>query len=190
MIFPRFALAGMVLALSACAVGPDYQRPDAPLGEQFREEVRPTAWKPAEPADLQDRGPWWESLNDGVLNTLMQNLNEQNFTLQQAQARVRQAQATLSGTRATQFPQVGSPVGTTRRGGGPGDTSQSSSAYDASVTVNWEVDLWGRIRRQVEAGDAGLQASAADMAATRLSLQSQLAQTYLQYRSVESSERV
>ena len=190
MILSRFALAGMVLLLSACAVGPDYQRPEAPVGEHFREEVRSTAWKQAEPADLKDRGPWWESFNDGVLNTLMQSLNEQNFTLQQAQARVRQAQATLSNTRSTQFPQVGSSVGTTRRGSGSGDTSQSSSAYDASITVNWEVDLWGRIRRQVEAGDAGLQASAADMAATRLSLQSQLAQTYLQYRSVESSERV
>ncbi len=140
MIFPRFALAGMVLALSACAVGPDYQRPDVPVGEHFREAVRSTAWKEAEPADLKDRGPWWESLNDGVLNTLMQSLNEQNFTLQQAQARVRQAQATLSGTSATQFPQVGSSVGSTRRGSGSGDTSQSSSAYDASITVNWEVE--------------------------------------------------
>jgi len=52
------------------------------------------------------------------------------------------------------------------------------------------VDLWGRIRRQVESGDASLQASAADMAATRLSLQSQLAQTYFQYRAVESAERL
>lgn len=190
---PTFARLGLVVllgVLTGCAVGPDYQRPDAPVGEQFREARIEGAWKTAQPADLSERGDWWNAFNDGVLDQLIRNLNEQNFSLQQAQARVRQAQAALSNTRSNLFPQVGSSASSTRRGGGSGDTSHSASAYDLGINVAWEVDLWGRIRRQVESGDASLQASAADMAATRLSLQSQLAQTYFQYRAVESAERL
>ncbi|WP_341667795.1 efflux transporter outer membrane subunit [Alcaligenes sp. SDU_A2] len=184
------SLAVLLAALAGCAVGPDYQRPQAHVGEHFREAKAQGSWQPAQPADLQDRGAWWRVFNDGVLDTLMSSLNEQNYSLQQAQARVRQAQAALSNTRSGLFPAVSSSASSTRQGSGSGTSSQSSSAYDLSLNVTWEVDLWGRIRRQLESGDASLQASAADMAATRLSLQSQLAQTYFQYRSAESAVRL
>ncbi len=186
----RLSLALLLGALAGCAVGPDYQRPDAPVGEHFREARVEGAWKTAQPADLQARGAWWAAFNDGVLDELMRGLNTQNFSVQQAEARVRQAQAALSNARSGLFPQVNGTAASTRRGSGSGQTSQSGSTYDLNANVSWEVDLWGRIRRQVESGDASLQASAADMAATRLSLQSQLAQTYFQYRSAESAERL
>ncbi|MGE8548782.1 MAG: efflux transporter outer membrane subunit [Alcaligenes sp.] len=186
----RLSLALLLGALAGCAVGPDYQRPDAPVGEHFREARVEGAWKTAQPADLQARGAWWAAFNDGVLDELMRGLNTQNFSVQQAEARVRQAQAALSSARSGLFPQVNGTAASTRRGSGSGQTSQSGSTYDLNANVSWEVDLWGRIRRQVESGDASLQASAADMAATRLSLQSQLAQTYFQYRSAESAERL
>ena len=186
----RLSLALLLGALAGCAVGPDYQRPDAPVGEHFREARVEGAWKTAQPADLQARGAWWAAFNDGVLDELMRGLNTQNFSVQQAEARVRQAQAALSNARSGLFPQVNGTATSTRRGSGSGQTSQSGSTYDLNANVSWEVDLWGRIRRQVESGDASLQASAADMVATRLSLQSQLAQTYFQYRSAESAERL
>lgn len=186
----RLSLALLLGALAGCAVGPDYQRPDAPVGEHFREARVEGAWKTAQPADLQARGAWWAAFNDGVLDELMRGLNTQNFSVQQAEARVRQAQAALSNARSGLFPQVSGTAASTRRGSGSGQTSQSGSTYDLNANVSWEVDLWGRIRRQVESGDASLQASAADMVATRLSLQSQLAQTYFQYRSAESAERL
>ncbi|WP_454007079.1 efflux transporter outer membrane subunit [Alcaligenes sp. Marseille-Q7550] len=186
----RLSLALLLGALAGCAVGPDYQRPDAPVGEHFREARVEGAWKTAQPADLQARGAWWAAFNDGVLDELMRGLNTQNFSVQQAEARVRQAQAALSNARSGLFPQVNGTAASTRRGSGSGQTSQSGSTYDLNANVSWEVDLWGRIRRQVESGDASLQASAADMVATRLSLQSQLAQTYFQYRSAESAERL
>ncbi|WP_394061976.1 efflux transporter outer membrane subunit [Alcaligenes sp. WGS1538] len=186
----RLSLALLLGGLAGCAVGPDYQRPDAPVGEHFREARVEGAWKTAQPADLQARGAWWAAFNDGVLDELMRGLNTQNFSVQQAEARVRQAQAALSSARSGLFPQVNGTAASTRRGSGSGQTSQSGSTYDLNANVSWEVDLWGRIRRQVESGDASLQASAADMAATRLSLQSQLAQTYFQYRSAESAERL
>src|SRR5690606_9841556 len=79
----RLSLALLLGALAGCAVGPDYQRPDAPVGEHFREARVEGAWKTAQPADLQARGAWWAAFNDGVLDELMRGLNTQNFSVQQ-----------------------------------------------------------------------------------------------------------
>ncbi len=140
----------------------------------------------------------------------MVQLNQRNQSLAQAEATYRQSLALVSQARAALFPTLSSSLGATRsgRGGGSGSntvirnsngtsstfssggTSTISNAYDASLGVSWELDLWGRVRRQVEADRASAQASAAELAATRLSLQTQLATNYLQLRVLDAQQRL
>src|SRR3546814_7555677 len=119
---------------------------------------------------------------DTVLDGLSRTLRQANLSVAHAQAQYRRAQAALKGVRSGLFPTVGASASLTRSGvsGGSdnvdiGDNG-TSNQFTASGTVSWEPDLWGKIRRSVESSQAGLQASAADVAATRLSMESTLAQ--------------
>lgn len=200
LLFPALALA---VALAGCAVGPDYQRPDAASAAQFKHVE---GWKAAAPADTLARGAWWELYNDPVLNDLQQRLERSNQTLAQSVAQYRQAQALARGTSASFFPSVNANASKTRSGQGGGSSTVRlsdgstvnsgggsgaiSNSYSATLGVSWELDLWGKLRRQLEADDASLQASAADLAAVRLSQQSQLAQSYLQLRVLDAQKRL
>src|SRR5690606_23855997 len=99
----------------------------------------------------------------------------------------RQAQALVGSARADAFPSVNASSGATRAGGGSSSgAGGTSSQYNLSGSVSWEIDLWGKVSRSVQAGEAGAQASAADLANTRLSMQSTLAQTYFRLRSADA----
>jgi len=188
--FLRCALpAALALALSACAVGPDYHRPDVPLGTAYKEAQ---GWKPAQPADTALRADWWRDYQDPVLDGLMQALLVHNADLAQAEAQYRQAQALLKAARAGFFPTVGANVSASHSGSSGGSDSASSHGTQSSLTgsVSWEPDLWGKVRRSVESSRAGAQASAADMASTRLSLESTLAQTYFNLRALDAEQRL
>jgi len=87
------------------------------------------------------------------------------------------------GARAGLFPSLDLGAGMQRSGQGQGSAAQHSKSYDANLAMSWEVDLWGKVRRELQAADSSAQASAAELAALRLSLQSELAQNYLQLRS-------
>jgi NodT family efflux transporter outer membrane factor (OMF) lipoprotein len=179
----------LVLALSACAVGPDYRRPDVPVGLAYKEAQ---GWKPAQPADAALRVDWWREYQDPVLDRLMQALLAHNADLAQAEAQYRQAQALLKGARAGFFPTVGANLSASRSGSSGGsDTSSTQGTHSALTgTVSWEPDLWGKVRRSVESSRASAQASAADMGSTRLSLQSTLAQTYFNLRALDAEKRL
>ncbi|WP_271412216.1 efflux transporter outer membrane subunit [Pseudomonas sp. Q1-7] len=196
------AMAFAGLLLSGCAIGPDYQRPEQSVPAQFKHAE---GWSLASPADLEHRGRWWELYNDATLNGLQQRLEASNQTLAQSVAQYRQAQALARGARASFFPSVTANAGKTRSGQGGGDSTVRladgstvtssggggvSKSYDVSLGVNWEIDLWGKLRRQLESDTASLQASAADLAAARLSLQSELAQNYLQLRVLDAQKRL
>lgn len=195
-------LALLTLALAGCAIGPDYQRPEINTPAAFRQAA---GWKAAEPADALARGAWWELYGDATLNDLQQRLEQSNQSLAQSLAQYREAQALVRGTRAAFFPSLTGSAGRTRSGQGgesstvrlaDGSTVTSSGSggisksYDLTFGVNWEIDLWGKLRRQLEADNASLQASAADLAAVRLSLQSELAQNYLQLRVLDEQQRL
>jgi NodT family efflux transporter outer membrane factor (OMF) lipoprotein len=183
-------------ALGACAVGPDYVRPAMDVGTQFKEGQDDTpGWKPAQPNELADRGAWWRVYQDPLLDDLMGKLNAANLDIVQAEANYRQAQALVRGARSAFFPTVGAGAGVTRSGSGgsTGSTFGSGSVgntYSLTGSVSWEADIWGSVRRSVEASRAGEQASAADLAAARLSAQSTLAQDYFQLRVLDEQERV
>lgn len=181
-------------ALSACAVGPDYQRPAVDVGMGYKEgQERVPGWKPAHPRDDVSRGLWWRIYGDDVLDGLMVQLNAANQDVAVAEANYRQAQALVQSSRAGFFPAVGASAGVTRSGAGNGGSGSGSSVgnqYALTGSVSWELDLWGRLRRDLESSRASAQASAADLAATRLSAQAALAQNYFQLRVLDEQKRL
>ncbi|AZW17162.1 efflux transporter, outer membrane factor lipoprotein, NodT family [Bordetella hinzii 5132] len=196
-MMPKFLPArALPLALAAllagCAVGPDYQRPDIDVGTAFKEGQQTVpGWRPAQPADTVARGQWWTIYGDPLLDGLMTRLNSANQTIAQAEANYRQAQALVGVARAGFFPTVGAGAGVTRSGGGTSSGSASvGNQYSLTGNVSWELDLWGRLRRELESSRASEAASAADLASARLSAQAALAQNYLQLRVLDEQKRL
>lgn len=190
--FRPLFLALAVGGLSACALGPDYQRPQLDIPDQFRQVQ---GWKPAAPADALDRGNWWSLYDNGELNGLVEQLNVSNQNLAAAEAQYRQARALVRGARAAFYPTLNAGVEVGRAAGSGGGGSQGlinsrRESFDANLGLNWQLDLWGRLRRTLESERAGAQASQADLAAVRLSLQAELVQNYLQLRVLDEQRRL
>lgn len=193
---PRFVpIALAALLLAGCSVGPDYQRPTADLPAAFKYQKQ-DGWQPARPGTVMSDDRWWARYEDEMLNRLVAEIDVSNQNLAQAEARYRQARAVLAGARAGYAPTVSGNVSATRsgssgsgRGGGIdgydfdfGSGGSRDSRYEAGLSASWLLDVWGRVRREVEAGRADAQASAADLAAARLSAQAELARAYVQMR--------
>ena len=196
LLFKPLAIAILALSLGACTLGPDYQRPALPQAAEFKEAE---GWKAAAPADLLQRGDWWTLFGDAQLDALVGRLNVSNQNLAAAEAQYRQARALVRGARSQLFPTVGGSAGATRAGQGASSVSGGqnsagaggvSESYSVGLDASWELDVWGRLRRNLEANRASMQASAADLAAVRLSLQSELVQTYLQLRVMDEQQRL
>jgi NodT family efflux transporter outer membrane factor (OMF) lipoprotein len=186
-MFP-LASALMALTLAGCAVGPDYVQPKMAIPTAYKETGQ---WKVAQPMDESPRGDWWAVCQDPRLNQLMDTLNHQSPTIAQAEAQYRQAQALLRQAQAGLFPTLGINASATRSSNGSNSTgivnaagtstrSGISNSYNLGLNASWEPDLWGGVRRSIEAGRAQEAASAAQLAAIRLSSQAQLATAYLQ----------
>ncbi len=195
------ALALFVL-LSGCALGPDYQRPSVDTPVQFKQAQ---GWKAAAPADALERGAWWELYGDAELNTLVEKLNVSNQNVAASEAAYRQARALVQSARAAFYPTLSANTSMTRSGQGGGSNTVRTSdgsvitssggggiskSYNANLGVSWELDVWGRLRRGLEADRASAEASLADLAAARLSLQSELVQNYLQLRVMDEQKRL
>jgi NodT family efflux transporter outer membrane factor (OMF) lipoprotein len=187
--------------VAGCAVGPDYHRPSTPAPASYKET--PAGWKPAEPADEADRGPWWSIYGDARLTALIEQLNANNQTIAQYAAAYRQARALVGEARAAYFPTLGLSASASRSGqrlsggggagGAIGATSSATrvgNAFDTSLDASWEPDLWGKVSRTVSAQQAGQQGAAADLANARLSAQATLAQTYFQLRALDATQRL
>jgi NodT family efflux transporter outer membrane factor (OMF) lipoprotein len=198
----RLGMLGLALALSACSVGPDYRQPPIDVGAGYKEAK---GWTVAQPSDTVLRSDWWRAYKDPVLNGLMDTLQNANLNIVQSEAQYRQAQALVKSARSGFYPTVGLSASGSRSGASGGDAGSSSnqnntgsgtninsasSQFTLSGDVSWEPDLWGRVRRSVESSNAGLQASAADVAATRLSMESTLAQTYFLLRVLDAEKRL
>lgn len=175
--------------LGGCMVGPDYRRPTAPMSTTFKEAQ---GWKAANPQDELPKGPWWELYQDRQLNTLAEQvqLNNQNVALYAAQ--YQQALALIRQSRADLFPVLAGTGSSTRSETGTGSSNSAagssggvSKEHSASLSLSWEADIWGKLRRTVEQDRASAQASAADLANATLSAQSSLAQDYFQLRILD-----
>jgi NodT family efflux transporter outer membrane factor (OMF) lipoprotein len=183
-------LLAAILLLPGCVAGPDYQRPDVAVPGHYKE----TPDRKAE--DARSRrliaAKWWELFGDPLLNRLESQVGA-NFTLAQAEAQYQQSLAVIQNARSVWFPRVTanaaynrfvSPQGAARIIPGVRET------YTTALTAVWELDLWGRIRRQVESAEAQAEASADTVDALRLSLQAQLAQTYFALRTLDAQKEV
>lgn len=170
------------LVLAGCAVGPTYQVPATPAPVAFK-EAGGAEWRPAAPADTLERGPWWTLFNDPVLNQLAEQVEVSNQNVAAAVASYAQARSLVAEQRASLFPSIGLNLNGDRSGARDAD---SASSYRLNIGGSWEPDIWGRLRAGVTSAGAGASASAADLAAARLSAQGELAVNYFSLRQSDA----
>ena len=186
-----------LLLLAGCTVGPDYQRPDAPTGAGFKEAAdAPPGWKLGTPGDGIPKCAWWSIYHDPVLDGLETQVALSNQNIKSFEAQYRSAEAIVDEARSQEYPTVGVSAGVTRSRGGTGSTGTGTGGggartqYTAEGTASWDLDLWGRIRRQVESDKASAAVSAADLANATLSAQETLATDYFQLRGQDALTRL
>jgi multidrug efflux system outer membrane protein len=181
------ALASLV-ALAACSMAPDYRPPVAPDAASFKEA---DGWMPATPLDDAPRGAWWERFGDPFLNDLEARGEAASPTVAAAVARYDQARAIADRAGAERLPVVGAQAQGARQRfsrGRPLAGGNGGTYNDVIVggTLDWEIDLWGRLRDAARAGRAEAQASGADLASARLSLHAAIADTYFRLRGLDA----
>jgi NodT family efflux transporter outer membrane factor (OMF) lipoprotein len=200
------ALSALTLVLFAggCKVGPNYKTPSTAMAPSFNEQPAGTpppaapgvGWKQAQPGDDKLRGKWWESYNDPQLNQLEERVTVSNQTLRAALAQYTQALAAVQQFRSNYFPTLSvapsysrTRVSSNRPVGVP-TTGNPYNDLVASGQASWEPDLWGNIRRTVQAARANAQASNADLANVELSLRSELAMDYFELRGLDTQKQL
>ena len=197
----RLAFSSLVVLLAGCAVGPTYRRPAAPVPAAYKESAAPAPaagdWKAAQPRDDASRGNWWEVFGDPALDALEEQVDVSNQTVAQAEAAFRGARALARGARANLLPAVGTSPSVTRSSGTatrssstPGVPVSTVTTYSLPVDLSWELDVFGGIRRGLEAGVAGAQASAADLAGARLAMQAELAADYFALHGLDAETQL
>jgi len=178
-------LAGLVAGCAA--VGPDYVAPDSTLPDDWQTQLEDGLR--AEPVDSDQLARWWETLEDPLLTDLINKTLTANPDLKQALARVRQSRASRAITGADRFPSldVGGSVTTNRvsRDSSSTESGVERDWYDAGFDAGWEIDVFGGVRRSVEAADADLQAVQADLDNVRVSLAAEVARNYIEARTYQ-----
>lgn len=191
-------LAGS-LCVAGCAMAPRHERPALDAGPAFKEQAAAAAhgvWQPARTDPAAAPAPaWWTVYGDPVLERLQQQAEADNPGLAQSAARLRAALAAVGAARAAEWPTVGATAGSTRSRTPTQQANGSvvprfATSDSLGLNTSWELDLWGRIDANVSAARAGADASAADWAAARLSLQASVAQAYFALRTAEAQGRL
>ncbi|MGA7852072.1 MAG: efflux transporter outer membrane subunit [Candidatus Acidiferrales bacterium] len=195
----RFSFAAIsaaaFLSFAGCTVGPNYVRPTAEVPTAYKE--LPSDWKPAQPSDAITKGKWWEIYQDAQLNSLEEQIDVSNQTLKAEQEQFAEARAALRISRSNLFPTVGTDPSVTRTHLSPNQPlynaateSKDYNTFTIPVDVSYEADLWGRVRRTVEASRSEAQATAADLANVSLSLHAELASDYFQLRGLDAQKQL
>ena len=185
-------LAGCSLACTlGCTVGPGYKRPTAQVPDTWKGEG---PWQAAAPKDAIPKGAWWQIFHDAELDRLEQELLQANQSLAAAQDRLSQARAQARIASSAYFPTLSAdPSGQRMRlsgnrpleGGTPPLRPDTENVFTVPFSVSYELDLFGRVRRTLEAANASLQGSAADLENVRLVLTAELAADYFNLRELD-----
>jgi len=186
-IVPKLLPLVFALALAGCSTVPELKAPDLAVPTAFKEVSGPenSTWKVAQPAEAQERGAWWRTFHDPALDALIGEATAANQNLAMAAARVRQARALAGIAEADRIPQVGIGLGA-QRARAPGANVAPATAYTASLTASYELDLFGRVSAAVSAARNDAQAAEATFRSVLLSLQADVAQTYFRLRATDA----
>jgi NodT family efflux transporter outer membrane factor (OMF) lipoprotein len=184
------AVVGILASLAGCSLAPVYKTPTLPVLPAAYKEAGP--WQLAHPSDTLPRGPWWSDYHDQTLNALEAAVDGHNPTVAEAVANYDIARADVAEARAALLPQIiaGGSITANRQSErrplrSPGQPNQYP-ANTVDVDVDYDLDLWGRLRNTVAAQKAVAQASAADLATIRLSLHAELADDYMSLRGLDA----
>ncbi|HVO97079.1 MAG TPA: efflux transporter outer membrane subunit [Bryobacteraceae bacterium] len=182
------AVGALTLLAASCTVGPKYVRPTSAAAPNFKEPLpdaykEMTGWKTGQPRDEVTRGKWWEIFGDPDLNALEEQIDLNNQNIAQAEASFRSARAAVRVARSGLFPQVTtapSVSGSQSSGNTSIGTFKTSpnAMFSLPFDASWEADVWGKVRKGIEANIETAQASAGDLETLRLSLQAELALDY------------
>jgi NodT family efflux transporter outer membrane factor (OMF) lipoprotein len=190
---------GLLIAATACRVGPNYQRPSAPVPALYKELPPPNPqaagqWKEAQPSDQAIRGKWWELYNDPQLSVLAEQINVSNQNVLAAEAQFRAARDAMRIARSNLFPVVGAGLSVTNSrnhaAAGSSGSAGSTTTYNLNTDFSYQADLWGGIRRQVAAGARTAQASFAQLENARLISQTTLVQAYFELHGVDAEQQL
>ncbi len=191
-IIHRFMLWAIAIGLIACTpVGPDFQKPEMELPASFsRGGVK---WNRESPSSQPRPQEWWKTYRDSTLNSLVERSLSMNQDLAAAAARLEQARQLSKAARSLYFPDIDLGAGAERtkfRFRGPGGGSNYGNNFSIPVDMAYELDMWGKVRRQVEAARSTEGASRENLNALRLSVAGEVAQTYWALRAVDANRAV
>jgi NodT family efflux transporter outer membrane factor (OMF) lipoprotein len=188
-------VAATACLLASCTVGPKYSKPSVPLAPAYSEQPPASfkevnGWTPANPSDSQIRGNWWEIFRDPQLDVLEEQVPKANQTLKAADASFRQARTLIAINRSNLYPTVstGPSISSNRISGyaPTGGQNLQYGLFTLPLSVSWDADFWGRIRRTVNTAREQYQASAADFENAKLELQTEVAVDYFEARSLDA----
>jgi multidrug efflux system outer membrane protein len=190
-----FAVVAVVVGVMAgCTVGPNYHRPPVQAPEAYKTEA---PWRVAAPKDSLPKGAWWEVYNDAELNDYEQQLLKANQSLEAARDRLNQARALARVTSAGYFPTFSTDPNAARNrysGHRPEVVTigrpLTQSTYEIPFLLNYEPDLFGKVRRSLQASNASLQSTAADLYNVNLVLTAELAADYFTLRELDAENQV
>ena len=193
-----FSLLSLLMLAAGCAVGPRYSRPAAPAPAPDAWKTQPP-WQQAAPKDAIPKGAWWQVFHDSELDGYEQQLLQANQSLAAARDRLSQARSLARVATADYFPQVSAdPNAVRERGSGNRPLNgvvqpvrpYSQNVYSLPFALSYEADLFGRVRRNVEAANASLQSTAADLGNVQLVLTAELAADYFTLRELDAEYQV
>ena len=197
----QFVAVSSLLLTVACTVGPRYVKPSHPATAPDAWKTQPP-WQPAAPKDTVPKGEWWQVFHDDTLNGYEQQLLQANQALVAARDRLNQACSLARIATAAYFPQASTdPNAARQRGSGNRPLNGASGAliqprpytqnvYSIPFSLSYEVDLFGRVRKNVEAANASLQSTAADLGNVQLVLTAELAADYFALRELDAEYQV
>ena len=178
---PLSLLLFSALFIGGCSVTKDYVKPQIATPKAFK------GWKIAIPNDTKIGDKWWQEYKDPELDTYMQAVDVSNQTLAKDAAAYKYALAVVDASKADFMPTISAGVSaTTSQTMQNNSTTKTTKSVDASLQASWIPDIWGEVKRAVEANEANAQATKADLAAARLSIEILLAQSYFELRSLDS----
>ena len=186
----------LVALLAGCTVGPKYQRAQSPTAPAWKTQP---PWESATPKDNISKGAWWAIYHEDQLNQLEQQLLQANQSLAAAASRLQEARAFARVQTGAYFPQVAVDPNASRSrfsanreylGGTPATAPVTQNIFNIPFSLSYEVDLFGRVRKNLEAANANLQASAADLQNVQLVLSAELAGDYFNLRELDSETGV